>query len=80
MITIPSISVIALIRLGQRIADLLVVQPGPPDRSRLERLAREHWRVDGLEPEAVRRLVDALERLLESTPLPGAEQGRHSQR
>ncbi len=51
-------------RLGTRIADLLVVQPGPPDRSYLKRLARKHWKVEGLESAAVTRLVNALERLL----------------
>ena len=51
-------------RLGSRIADLLVVQSGPPDRRYLERLARRHWKVEGLEPAALTRLVDALERLL----------------
>lgn len=64
-----------LLRLGTRIAELLVAQPGSPDRSRLERLARQHWRVEGLEPDAVRHLVDALERLLETTPLSPARQG-----
>ena len=53
-------------RLGARIAELLVVQPGPPNRIHLERLARQHWKVEGLEPAAITRLVDALQRLLAS--------------
>lgn len=51
-------------RLGARIAELLVTQRNVPDRVRLEQLAREHWRVEGLGPEARLRLVAALERLL----------------
>ncbi len=51
-------------RLGAQIADLLVKQTEAPKRSRLERLAREYWKVEGLEPSARLRLVDALERLL----------------
>ena len=59
-----------LIRLGMRIANLLVAQTGPPDRSHLERLAQEHWQIEGLEPDAIEHLADALEQLLKKTPLP----------
>jgi len=59
-------------RLGARIADLLVVLPGAPDRSRLEHLARRHWQVEGLEPDAITRLVDALERLFDRRNAPPA--------
>ena len=51
-------------RLGTRIADLLVVQSETPDRSRLARLAQQYWSVEGLEADAITKLVDALERLL----------------
>ena len=54
-------------RLGRRIAGLLVVQSGLPERAHLERLAGRHWRVEGLEPAAIERLLDALERLLART-------------
>lgn len=51
-------------RLGTRIAELLVLQSGAPERSHLERLTTRHWRVDGLTPDAAAALADALERLL----------------
>ncbi|MEM6796384.1 MAG: chorismate mutase [Acidobacteriota bacterium] len=53
-------------RLGSRIADLAVAQSQPPDASRLERLAQRHWRVEGLEAEAVSSLLEAVMRLWES--------------
>lgn len=55
-------------RLGSRIADLAVAQSQPPDRSRLERLARRYWRVEGLETESISNLIEAVERLWEADP------------
>jgi hypothetical protein len=54
-------------RLGSRIADLLVAQSEPLGRSQLELLAQKHWHVEGLGPDAVSRLIDALETLLATT-------------
>lgn len=65
-------------RLGAEIADLLVTQPGPPGRSRLHRLAKRYWQVEGLDADSITRLLDALERLLGASRSDrSAEEGWH---
>jgi chorismate mutase-like protein len=66
-------------RLGAMIADLLVAQPEPPERTRLDRLAKRYWQVEGLDADATSRLLEALERLLGASRRDrSAEDGRPS--